>query len=175
MSNRLEGVVRQMGSMVVLAAVCLTLAGCNAPAWQGLMTGGEGVGSAGNGLANPRGVTGPGSNELEAAKEHYRDRNFGLAEQKFRGIVEKDAGNAEAWLGLAASYDQLRRFDLADRAYAQVAKLAGESAVLHNNRGYSYFLRGERVRARAEFAKAQRLEPSNDYIRNNLAGLAGRS
>jgi Flp pilus assembly protein TadD len=30
-----------------------------------------------------------------------------------------------AWIGLAASYDRLGRFDLADQAYAAAAKLEG--------------------------------------------------
>lgn len=160
----------------VLAAVsALSLAGCNAPVLPGLTASTTGEQSGVLALADPRGTTGPATNDLEWAKEQYRERNFGLAEQKFKAIVEKDTGNAEAWLGLAASYDQLRRFDLADRAYGQVAKLAGENAVLYNNRGYSYLLRGDRARARAEFARAQRLDPNNAHIRANVEGLSGRS
>ena len=70
----------------------------------------------------PRGEALLGNNpadELEAGKKHYREQNFGLAERYFRRAVEAAPQNAEAWMGLAASYDKLRRFDLADRAYAQ--------------------------------------------------------
>ena len=145
------------------------------PGVQGL-DGSSGAGASEvQALADPSGVTGPGSNVLEAAKSQYRERNFGLAEQQFRAIVEKEPGNAEAWLGLAASYDQLRRFELADRAYEQVGKLAGTSAVLHNNRGYSYLLRGNRERARSEFAAARRLDPNNAFIQNNMSAMSGRS
>ena len=158
----------------VIAIAAFSLAGCNVPGLQGLAASSTGEPQQVQALADPRGVTGPAKNDLEDAKEQYRERNFGLAETKFRAIVEKEAGNAEAWLGLAASYDQLRRFDLADRAYGQVAKLAGPSAVLHNNRGYSYLLRGDRAKARAEFARAQQLDPRNDYVRNNMAAMAGR-
>ena len=49
----------------------------------------------------------------------------------------------EAWIGLAASYDRLRRYDLADRAYDQAMKIAGPSAEILNNKGYSYMLRGD--------------------------------
>ena len=57
------------------------------------------------------------NDELNLGKKHYRANNFGLAEKHFRLAVEKHPRDAEAWLGLAASYDRLRRFDLADRAY----------------------------------------------------------
>ncbi|MDQ4135678.1 MAG: hypothetical protein M3158_05815, partial [Pseudomonadota bacterium] len=60
--------------------------------------------------------------DVTLGKEHYRATNYGLAELHFRRAVETAGGDAEAWLGLAAAYDQLKRFELADRAYAQVLK-----------------------------------------------------
>ena len=57
--------------------------------------------------------------ELSLGKKHFRARNFGIAERHFRRAVELSPRDAEAWLGLAASYDRLRRFDEADRAYRQ--------------------------------------------------------
>ena len=65
----------------------------------------------------------------------------------FRRAVESAKGDAEAWLGLAASYDQLKRFRLADRAYAHALRLTGPSAEFLNNRGYSYLMRGDLSRA----------------------------
>ena len=47
--------------------------------------------------------------DLEAGKSQFRDANYGLAEKHFRKAVELRASNAEAWMGLAASYDQLGR------------------------------------------------------------------
>lgn len=157
--------------LAALLASALTLAGCNGQGLPGLSASASGDAAGPFALAAPNGNTPPGADKLAAAKEQFRERNFGLAEKQFKEIVEKDTGNAEAWLGLAASYDQLRRFDLADRAYGQVGKLAGESAALHNNRGYSYLLRGDRARARAEFARAQRLDPQNATVRNNMSAL----
>jgi Flp pilus assembly protein TadD len=54
---------------------------------------------------------------LSLGKKYFRTINCGLAEKHFRAAVEKHPRDAEAWIGLAASYDRLRRFDLADRAY----------------------------------------------------------
>jgi hypothetical protein len=47
----------------------------------------------------------------------------------------------DSWIGLAASYDRLRRFELADRAYEQAIKIGGATGEILNNRGYSYMLR----------------------------------
>ena len=114
---------------------------------------------------------------LSAAKESFRNRNFGLAEKRFRVVVEAAPNEIEGWLGLAASHDELGRFDLADREYAQVQKRAGSTFELHNNRGMSYMMRGDFVRARRELQSAQRLSPDDEFVRNNLRELdqkAGR-
>ncbi len=113
--------------------------------------------------------------DLKFAKAQYRERNFGKAEETFRRIVEEEPANAEAWLGLAASYDQLRRFKLSDRAYKQVRTLNGESVALHNNLGYSYLLRGDRRRARQSFLRAAGMDPNNPFVQNNMAALALRN
>jgi len=76
--------------------------------------------------------------------------------------------DAETWIGLAASYDRLRRFDLADQAYAQAIKLTGETVQILNDRGYSYLLRGDLAKARAKFLKAYQLDPTNPTVINNL-------
>jgi tetratricopeptide (TPR) repeat protein len=110
--------------------------------------------------------------DLSLGKRHFRDGNFGLAERYFRRAAEKAPGNAdrdaEAWLGLAATYDRLRRFDLADRGYAQVLKILGPTAEVLNNLGYSYLLRGDYRRARIKLAAARDRDPNNPYILNNL-------
>ena len=110
--------------------------------------------------------------DLSLGKRHFRDGNFGLAERYFRRAAEKAPGNAdrdaEAWLGLAATYDRLRRFDLADRGYAQVLKILGPTPEVLNNLGYSYLLRGDYRRARIKLVAARDRDPSNPYILNNL-------
>ncbi len=115
------------------------------------------------------------NDDVELGKRHYREQNYGLAEKHFRRAVEKSPGPAardlEAWLGLAAAYDRLKRFDLADRAYAQAIKIAGPTAAIFNNQGYSYILRGDFRRARHKLAEANRLDPANPYIKNNIALL----
>lgn len=105
---------------------------------------------------------------LRLALEHFNRGNYGIAERYFRDAVEKTPRDVTAWVGLAASYDRLSRFDLADRAYAFAIKLAGETTQILNNQGYSYMLRGDLVRARQKLSKANAREPNNPTIVNNL-------
>jgi hypothetical protein len=42
--------------------------------------------------------------------KNFREGRFGLAEKSYRKAVELSPRDAEAWVGLAASYDRLRRF-----------------------------------------------------------------
>jgi Flp pilus assembly protein TadD len=109
--------------------------------------------------------------DLSIARMNFREGNYGLAERYFRKAVESGPREAEAWLGLAASYDRLRRFDLADRAYAQLIGLSGRTPEILNNQGYSYMLRGDFKHAREILAEAQAKAPDNPYIANNLALL----
>jgi Flp pilus assembly protein TadD len=115
----------------------------------------------------------PAEKAVEMGKAHYRDGQFGLAELAFRRAVEQDKGNKEAWLGLAASYDRLGRFELANRAYSVLLKLAGRTPTVLNNLGYHYILRGDYVKARAILSEALRQDPENEHIRNNIELVAG--
>jgi tetratricopeptide (TPR) repeat protein len=108
------------------------------------------------------------NDDLSLGKKQYRANNYGLAEKYFRHAVELHPRDAEAWMGLAASYDRLRRFELADRAYAQAINIVGPTVEILNNQGYSYMLRGDYKRARQKLLAAKRKDPGNKYVLNNL-------
>jgi Flp pilus assembly protein TadD len=108
------------------------------------------------------------NDDLSLGKKQYRANNFAVAEKHFRRAVESHPRDAEAWLGLAACYDRLRRFELADRAYNQAAAIMGPTAEILNNQGYSYMLRGDYKRARVKLAEAQRKDPGNKFVANNI-------
>jgi Flp pilus assembly protein TadD len=55
--------------------------------------------------------------------------------------------------GLAASYDRLRRFDLADRAYQEAIRIVGRTPEVLNDQGFSYILRGDYGRAQRTLQK----------------------
>src|SRR5687768_13847979 len=71
-------------------------------------------------------------------RKQFERGNYGLAERYLREAVEKNPGDLAAWIALAASYDNLKRFDLADRAYAQAIQIGGMTAQVANNQGYSF-------------------------------------
>ena len=112
---------------------------------------------------------------LRMGIEHFNRGHFGIAERYFRDATEKAPKDPTAWIGLAAAYDRLARFDLADRAYAYAIRLVGETTEILNNQGYSYMLRGDLVNARRKFLKAYEREPNNPTIANNLQLLNSSS
>ena len=141
---------------------CLLVAGCaNATQEQRLL-----AESGGDRLYDPEYHA--SDDALKAGKVHFRNGDWGLAEASFRRAVELAPKDAEAWVGLAASYDRLRRFDMADRAYANAIKLVGHNTVILNNLGYSNLLRGNIPEARRHFLLAHEKDPANPYIMNNI-------
>lgn len=109
--------------------------------------------------------------DMVAGKAQFREANYGLAEKHFRKAVELRADNAEAWMGLAAAYDQLGRFDFADRAYDQLLKVAGRRPQIVNNMGYSHLLRGDKKTARKLLMEASAAMPGDVVVQANLALL----
>lgn len=149
-------------SRIALCLAALALAGCQTTDWPGpLRT-----------IVSPLETRYYASDEdLQAGLRHFADGAFALAQERFQKAVEAAPNDPAAWMGLAASYDRLGRFDLADRAYERAAS-AGVSRVRYlNNRGYSLMLRGDLVGARRLFDEALRLDPENPAIVNNLALL----
>ena len=159
----------RLGAGFMLTA-CVALAGCTSPTLMGFES-------------EPQTVTGtvqtPPLDEIKddlgLGKQHYRAGSFGLAEKHFRLAVEKNAGSAEAWLGLAASYDKLRRYDLADRAYRRAYAITGPTPEFLNNRGYSYLLRGNLRKASIDLNEAIAKAPDDPRILSNLELLRRRA
>ena len=164
----------------MLAMAGLWLAGCtsdgNSLASADLSTPGLNAFASATPSADSQPATGgmlgnDSADDLSLGKKYYRENNYGVAEKHFRRAAETHPRDAEAWLGLAASYDQLRRFDLADRAYAQAIGIAGPTVEILNNQGYSYMLRGDYDRARGKLAAAQQKDPGNKHVLSNRALL----
>jgi tetratricopeptide (TPR) repeat protein len=108
------------------------------------------------------------NDDVQRGKRYFRANDFGLAEKSFRAAAEKYPRDPEAWVGLASSYDRLRRFDLADRAYAEAIRLVGPTPEILNDQGFSYMLRGDYERAGRALRQAQSKDPGNPYIQANL-------
>ena len=105
---------------------------------------------------------------VTAGQEHFANQNYGLALENFEKAVESSSDNASAWLGLAASYDQLGKFKNADRAYEQLVQLKAGNARVYNNIGYSYLLRGDYPKARQYLSRAQDIDPSLEEVQGNI-------
>ena len=168
-----------VGRVLIVAASLIWLAGCETSTNLGDLfkkDGGESALASADATPPAEATETPAngllgsdpSDDLTLGKKQYREKNYGLAEQYFRKAVEQHPKDAEAWVGLAASYDRLRRFDLADRAYSEAIKILGPTAEILNNQGFSYMLRGDYRRARVTLKKAQELDPRNPYILNNI-------
>ena len=110
----------------------------------------------------------PSDEPVRLGKDHFARKDYGVAEQQFRMAVEANPESIDAWVGLAASYDHLHRFDLAEKAYVQAVKLAGQTPEILNNLGYHYMLKGDRTQARRYLLAAAEREPGNPYVRSNL-------
>lgn len=155
----------------VIGAISAAVSGCNT------LQGAAGINSPPSATVQDSGEVKyfPSDEPLKLGLEYFERGNFGLAERYFQDAVTKTPKDATAWVGLAATYDRIGRFDLADQAYASAIKLSGETVQILNNQGYSYMLRGDLRRARAKFTKAAAKEPANPTIINNLALLNSSS
>jgi tetratricopeptide (TPR) repeat protein len=155
--------VESVGRLILLISLALLAAGCDQ------------TGLTPTPVPNPATGQNPGDVQYYPSDQPARlgiqrfyEGNFGLAQQYFQNAVEKSPNDVTAWIGLAASYDRLGRFDLADQAYASAAKLEGVTVRLLNNEGYSYMLRGDLKAARARFQSALKLGPNNQTTLNNI-------
>ena len=156
----------RLSKIIQLTALGLLIAGCQPSAENRLLLE--------SGMTMEDAKFYPSDEYIRMAKVNFRNGDYGLAERNYRKAVEVTPKDAEAWLGLAASYDRLRRFDLADKAFERVLQLGYNNAVVLNNAGYSQLLRGDLKSARRFLLKAYELEPENPYIVNNIA-LLGES
>jgi Flp pilus assembly protein TadD len=148
--------------LVALSLVVAPLAACSA----------AGLSTFGNNRLAVAEVSKIGSYTAEGAlvqaRGHFRSNDFGHSATFYKRAVELAPQNAEGYVGLGASYDRLRRFDLSDRVYASLFALSGGTAQYYNNVGYSQMLRGNLKDAMSNFRQAQKLAPDNVVIANNM-------
>lgn len=166
MRNRHDGAVRLVAWSTALA---LALAGCSSSKLVG-------ASSFGNNVLEVAELNDAGSytaeRALHEARGHFRNKDYGHSAALYKRAVELSPKDPEGYVGLGASYDRLRRFDLSDRVYAALFELTGGTAQYHNNLGYSHLLRGNLREAMGQFRKAERLAPGNVVVANNIQLVA---
>ncbi len=105
---------------------------------------------------------------MARGKEHFSAGRYGLALTEFRSAVANSPMSIEALNALAATYDQIQRFDLADQFYQRALTHAPTSSQTLNNVGYSYMLRGKFDVASAYLREAKRVDAMNTTVTANL-------
>jgi tetratricopeptide (TPR) repeat protein len=82
-----------------------------------------------------------------------------LARSMFVRCVRAHKNDAEAWNDLAATDYVMGAYPAAISEYKHALRLDKKSAVMHSNLGMAYFSNKDADSARAEFARALRLDP----------------
>lgn len=104
----------------------------------------------------------------ERGKRFLRERRLGLAIQEFRATLARQPNSVMALNGVAIAYDELGRFDLAERYYHRALALQPDSSETLNNLGYSALRRGHAGRARTFLERARGLTPEDAIVLANL-------
>jgi Flp pilus assembly protein TadD len=154
---------------IIAVAAAIALSGCSSSALTGKSAWGGNKLSVAD-VSNIGDYT--ADRALSEARSHFRNSDFGHSATFYKRVVELTPKDPEGYVGLGASYDRLRRFDLSDRVYASLYELSGGTVQYYNNVGYSYMLRGKFSEAMTYFRKAEKLEPGNVVVTNNLQILA---
>jgi tetratricopeptide (TPR) repeat protein len=102
-------------------------------------------------------------------KAQFEAGRYGLALQAFTAAWRQNRRSIVALNGIAASYDQLGRYDAAMTYYYKALSVGPESGRTWNNLGYSLMLQNRFAEARSILRVAARQHPDNDYIRAHLA------
>ena len=90
------------------------------------------------------------------------------AETALRQAVALDPTLWRAWNALGSYHDRQGAWEPATESYDRALALRPDSAILHNNRGFSNLLRRHFEEAIADFSAALRLDPNLVPARENL-------
>ncbi|NKB50583.1 MAG: tetratricopeptide repeat protein [Alphaproteobacteria bacterium] len=143
----------------LMLAACVALSACSSFDWPEIRSLVK--------VGDERAVSGP-ELALAQGREHFAQANYGIAVDSFNAAVNLDPRSIRALNGLAASYDNLGRFDLAQRYYSTALALDPKSAVTLNNAGYSQLLQGNVEEAQKMFEVAAKIDPENARITANI-------
>ena len=98
-------------------------------------------------------------------------RKFDAAWIAFSKFAAQNSDNPAALMGYAIASDMTGRVKASARAYEKLLTMGRDQAVVFNNVGYSYMLRGELTKAMPYLLEAERRDPRNKTIKNNLKML----
>ena len=105
---------------------------------------------------------------IERGKAQFASRQYGLAIRSFSVALTGDKRSIPALNGIAASYDMLGRFDVADKFYNRALLIEPRSATVLNNVGYSHLMRGDRETGERFLKLAASIDSKNPIVQVNL-------
>jgi LytR cell envelope-related transcriptional attenuator/Tetratricopeptide repeat len=143
---------------ILALAALLATGGCAGP-MEGFRTV---FGAAGDRTADAKSMS------LAAARADFAAQRFAQAARHFQAVVNADPRSIEALNGLAASFDQVGRYDVAERFYLQALGLDRGAPQTLNNLGYSYYLQGRHDLAVAFLAEATLRSQGETAMARNL-------
>jgi len=98
-------------------------------------------------------------------KKQFADGLYGMALKSFRVALVREPKSLDRLNAVAATYDKLGRFDLAERYYAQALGVDPNSVQTLNNIGYSFLMQKDYVSARYYLDQAAKVARTEDkYI-----------
>ncbi|CAM5319237.1 hypothetical protein ATER59S_00995 [Aquamicrobium terrae] len=152
-----------VGGLVVMVLVSSVLSAC--------VTGAPDVDPVGSNYERIE-VPPTGGDPAIPAQRAFAAGNYAHAARYFEQALERDPERKDALLGVAASYDQIGRFDLSDPVYEKASVAMPDDPALLNNLGYSHLLRGDLQNAQAYFVRAAKSTPVHPTIDGNRRLLA---
>lgn len=106
---------------------------------------------------------------LDIARREFGRGNYGNAIEYLEKELAQKPASVAALNGLGACYDQLGRFDVAQRYYFRALDLAPESSQTLSNIGYSYLQQGRHREAEAILELSLQKDADNQVAANNLS------
>jgi hypothetical protein len=115
-------------------------------------------------IANPGSKLRPGADLLADAKGQLAIGNVGLALEGFRKAARDFPDNPEAYAGMAACYETMRRYDLAEMKYQEALALAPHSPVLLGRLAAALDAQGKSEAAAAVRGEIAQLASASDAL-----------
>lgn len=106
--------------------------------------------------------------DMSAARAAFARGNYGIAIDHLESELARSPASLAALNGLGSSYDQLGRYDVAQRYYFRALDLAPQSSLTISNIGYSYLLQGRNLEAASLLQLALHYDAENQVAAVNL-------
>lgn len=161
-TDKKRGCVKHTARLSLAIAASLSMTGCGLTTYFGFNS----PVSVQSDMRAPAVMT-----DMDAARAAFARGNFGIAIDYLESELVRSPASLTALNGLGSSYDQLGRYDVAQRYYFRALDLAPQSSLTIGNIGYSYLLQGQSLEATSLLRLALRYDADNKVAAANL-GLA---